>query len=103
TQLPKLENEARTSLMSDAATVMAVGVRAGDTVHASRLLLPAAIAYVMPLLTEFVTAWSREGDGPPPRLMLATAGLMTCEVTQLMPAMTPATVPDPEQSSTRTA
>ena len=42
TQVPRLETRPL-SLLSDAATVMAAGVLAGDTVQASRLLLPAAI------------------------------------------------------------
>ena len=41
---PKLENVARTSLMSEAAAVSAWAVRAGETVHALRFALPAAIA-----------------------------------------------------------
>src|ERR1041384_6441125 len=40
---------------------------------------------------------------PPPRLMLATAGLRWFAVTQSTPATTWATVPEPEQLSTRTA
>jgi len=43
TQVPRLEKLARTSLLSEAATVIAAGVLAGDTVQASRLLLPAAM------------------------------------------------------------
>ena len=38
----------------------------------------------------------------PPRLMLATAGLVRWVRTQSMPAMTPELVPPPLQSSTRT-
>jgi hypothetical protein len=42
---------------------------------------------------------------PPPRLMLATAGAPAacCAVTQSMPAVTPAVVPEPLQFSTFTA
>ena len=41
---PKLENEARASAVVVAPTVSAVGTRAGDELHASALLLPAATA-----------------------------------------------------------
>src|SRR5262245_21003310 len=34
-QVPKLENDARTSVMSDAPSVIAVGTRAGEKLHAS--------------------------------------------------------------------
>jgi hypothetical protein len=39
----------------------------------------------------------------PPRLMLATAGFLALAVTQSTPAITPAVVPEPLQSRTRTA
>src|SRR5512133_3772028 len=88
--------------------VMAVGVRAGEDLHASCatppwLPLPAATAYGTPLAMEFATAWSSAVEAPPPRLMLATAGFTALAVTQSMPAMTPDVVPLPEQLSTRTA
>src|SRR5438046_1951960 len=44
THVPKLEKEARLSLMSVAPTVMAPGTRAGEKLHALALLLPAAMA-----------------------------------------------------------
>lgn len=56
---------------------------------------PAAIA--------FDTAWSRVDDAPPPRRMSATAGFTWLAVAQSTPAITPAVVPLPLQSSTRTA
>ena len=52
---------------------------------------------------ELVTALSRAVETPPPRLMLATAGLAWFWVTQSTPMMTPALEPDPLQSTTRTA
>src|ERR1700694_3205841 len=44
TQLPRLENDAKPSLMAGAPTVIACGALAGEKVQASALLLPAAIA-----------------------------------------------------------
>ena len=44
TQVPKLENEERASVLVVAPTVLADETRAGDAVHASALELPAAIA-----------------------------------------------------------
>jgi hypothetical protein len=44
TQVPKFEYEARASVEVVAPTVIALGARAGDEVHASALLLPAATA-----------------------------------------------------------
>ena len=44
TQLPKLDQDARASSDPVAATVIAVGVRAGDASHALAPLLPAATA-----------------------------------------------------------
>jgi len=38
------------------------------------LLLPAETANVIPDAIAFCTARSSDGDAPPPRLMLATAG-----------------------------
>src|SRR5690349_2571072 len=72
--VPKFENEARASLIVVAPTVIALGTSAGEVVHASTLLLPAAIAYVTPSLMELVTAVSSAEERPPPKLMLATAG-----------------------------
>ena len=46
---------------------------------------------------------SSADDAPPPRLMLATAGLEWFWVTQSTPAITPEFVPDPWQFRTRTA
>src|SRR6266508_754269 len=100
TQVPKLENEARLSLMSVAPTVIAAGTRAGLKLQALALLLPAAMAYVTPELIELATALSRVVSMPPPRLMFATAGLMEWPVTQSMPAATCAVVPLPLQLST---
>lgn len=56
THVPKLENDALTSLMSVAPAVTALGVRAGDVLHASAPPFPAAIAYETPELIEVVTA-----------------------------------------------
>ena len=42
-QVPKLENDERASVLVVEPTVIAFATRAGDVVHASVLLLPAAI------------------------------------------------------------
>src|SRR5262245_57066743 len=103
THPPKLENEARASVLVVAPTVMASAARAGEVLHASLLSLPAAIAYTTPAATERRTASSSARSAPPPRLMLATAGFVWLAVTQSMPATTPAVEPEPEQLNTRTA
>src|SRR5688500_6501936 len=81
---------------------MAAPTRDGDELQALAFELPAASAYVTPELMELATALSSVVLTPPPRLMLATAGLTALLVTQLTPAMTPAVVPLPVQLSTRT-
>ena len=48
------------------------------------------------------TALSMAVETPPPRLMFATAGPLTVEETQSMPATMPAVEPMPSQPSTRT-
>lgn len=57
----------------------------------------------MPAAIELRTAVSSVLSAPPPRLMLATAGLTAFWVTQSTPETTPAVVPLPEQLSTLTA
>jgi hypothetical protein len=57
---------------------------------------------VIPAATELVTAVSSVLEAPPPRLMLATAGVTWFCVTQSIPATTPDVVPAPVQSRTRT-
>src|SRR5204862_6525030 len=89
-------------------TVIAAAARAGEVVQASTALpfaspLPAATQKTTPALTAPVTASSSACDAPPPRDMLATAGLIAFCATQFTPAMTPELVPEPLQSSTRTA
>src|ERR1044071_558116 len=101
THVPKFENDDRTSPLVELPTVSAWETRAGEELQASALLLPAAIAYVTPAVTERRTASSSAVDAPPPRLMLATAGRMRLAVTQSIPAMTPDVLPEPPQSSTR--
>src|SRR5829696_4420252 len=104
-QVPKLENEALASLLSEALTVIASATRAGVKLHASALELPDAIAYTTPSAIELRTAFSVVVSLPwPPRLMLATAGPeVWLPVTQSIPAATPAKLPEPEQLSTLTA
>src|SRR5215510_1890977 len=103
TALPKFENADRASPLVLEPTVIAALTRAGDELDAFVFELPAAIAYVTPELIEFATAESSAVLTPPPRLMLATAGLAWFAVTQFTPAITPEFVPDPWQLSTRTA
>ena len=83
-------------------TVIAAAARAGETLQAFWLSLPAATATVTPALTMRLTASSVAVEAPPPRLMLATAGRGALRATQSMPAMTPELVPEPSQPRTRT-
>ena len=73
--VPKLENEERASVVVVEPTVIAFAARAGDELHAFALLLPAATAIATPEFERLFTAVSRELEAPPPRLILATAGL----------------------------
>ena len=75
TTLPTFENDDRASLIVVAPTVIASLTRAGEEPDAFVLELPAAIAYVTPDAMELRTAVSSAVDTPPPRLMLATAGV----------------------------
>ena len=54
-------------------------------------------------MIELATAVSSAEEMPPPRLMLATAGLAWFCLTQSTPAITPDVEPEPEQLRTRTA
>src|SRR5688500_6316251 len=101
-QVPKLENDERASVLVVEPTVMAFTARAGDELQAFVLLLPAATTMATPELDRLLTALSSAVDAPPPRLMLATAGLMRLFRTQSTPAITPEVDPEPEQLSTRT-
>src|SRR5436190_10635994 len=108
TQVPVLAHTGLWSVESVALTVMAAGARAGEVVQASTALplaspLPAATHMTTPALTAPVIESSTACDAPPPRDMLATAGLMALVATQFTPAMTPEFVHEPLQSSTRTA
>src|SRR6266550_3381418 len=75
TQLPRFENEAKVSVTSVAPTVIAEGSLDGEKLHASAVLFPAATAKVTPALTALATAVLTSGENPPPRLMLAAAGI----------------------------
>src|SRR5205809_7671198 len=90
--------------------VIASVTRAGEEVQASwaipaLLPLPAATAVATPSVIIRLTAASTELLAPPPSDMLATAGVPAAwlPVTQSIPAITPLQVPEPLQSSTRTA
>merc|ERR1712038_466413 len=63
---------------------------AGEALHASALLLPAAITLGTPELCRAFAASLMEVLLPPPRLMFAVAGLSALFMTHSMPAMTPA-------------
>ena len=54
-------------------------------------------------LVELVTAAFSVLEKLPPKLMLAAAGRTLFAVTQSIPAITPAVLPEPVQPSTRTA
>src|SRR5687767_7336136 len=103
TQDPKFEKDERESVRVVDPTEMTFAARAGEELQALALAFPAATAKVTPALTALLTALSSAVEAPPPRLMLATAGLMWLARTQSTPAMTPEFVPEPEQLSTRTA
>ena len=84
-------------------TVIALARLAGEVEQAFVLPFPAATTYVSPDAMELDTATLAALLNPPPRLILATAGLMELAVTQFTPAMTCDQVPCPAQLRTRTA
>ncbi len=89
TIFPKLENEARSSSMVLAATVTALGSRAGEVFPASSLEFPAATATWTPAVVRLRTASSRAWSADPPSDILTTEGLLSfshCSLTQLRPA-----------------
>src|SRR5262245_3735022 len=102
TQVPKLENDDRASVLVVEPTVMAAGTRAGDELQAFALEFPAATAKVTVRAMAPLTAESSALLAPPPRLMLATAGRTRLFATQFTPAITPELLPEPLQLSTRT-
>ena len=69
THVPKLEYDARASVLVVAPTVRAAGSAAGEERQASALLFPAATANTTPALTAFATAWFKAELNPPPRDM----------------------------------
>jgi hypothetical protein len=101
---PKFEKLERASADVVEPTVIAAAARAGDVVHASVLLLPAATTTATPLATSVATAESSDELTPPPRLMFATARCSTGRffAIQSSPAITPEYVPEPSQPRTRT-
>ena len=104
--MPKFENEARASAMVVAPTVIAVGARAGETLHAFCVLVAGGDGEGHAVGDRALRPRRRARvEAPPPRLMLATAGCRAdgCAVTQSMPAITPDVEPEPLQLSTRTA
>lgn len=64
--------------------------------------LPAATAKVTPAAMALRTALSSVVLAPPPSDMLATAGRTALAATQSTPSITPAVVPEPLLSRTRT-
>ena len=70
---PKFEKLARLSLIAVAPIVIADAARAGELVHASVLLLPAATTTATPLATNDATAESIDELAPPPRLIFTIA------------------------------
>ena len=102
---PRLENDARRSSRSLAATVSAAGSRAGEESQASSSSLPAATATVTPSSIKPRIAASTFSPAGPLRLRFATAGvpLRWSRAAQSMPAITPEVSPPPSQSRVRTA
>src|SRR5262245_42915257 len=103
TQAPKFENDDFASEMVDEATVVVFAALAGDVLHASWFSFPAATATKMPDEARLFTAELSDEENPPPRLMLATAGLMPFVASQFNAEMMPDVEPEPLQLSTRTA
>ena len=103
TQVPIFENDDRASEEVVEPTVKAPEARAGEKLQAScPLSLPAATAKKTPAATALFVAASSPASAGPPRDMLATAGAMWLSRTQLMPLITPASVPEPWQVRTLT-
>lgn len=76
-QRPKFENDARASVMVVAPTVSAeVVALAGDTVHASTFVFPAATTTVIPSAKARSTAELTDALNAPPRLRFMTAGVV---------------------------
>lgn len=76
-------------------TVMAAAAPAGESLHASELLFPAATTTVAPCCTAEATAAFRAVEAPPPKLMLMTQLPLQFAAAKLMPWMTPVLVPLP--------
>src|SRR3954471_14860745 len=70
---PQLEKYAPSSYWSDAPTVIASGVLAGEKSHALRPEFPAATLYTTPEAMEALTASFSAALYPPPSDMFATA------------------------------
>jgi hypothetical protein len=75
TQFPWLEKEARRSVLSEAATVIAVVAEAGERVQASPFSLPAATTIINPCWVAESIAEFMAADLAPPRDILPNAGL----------------------------
>ena len=84
------------------ATVNDLAADAGEKPHASALELPAAVVTTTPASCMVAMASLMAWLKPPPRDMLATAGLTWFSATQFMPPITDAQEPPPAQSNTRT-
>lgn len=101
-----MDPEAIASVMVLAPTVKAAATRAGEKLPASVASFPAETVTNTPLLMAALTALSRVVLALPPidRLMI-DGRLVVCAwlTTQLMPAMIPEVVPEPESLSTLTA
>jgi hypothetical protein len=102
-KLPKLEKDARVSVESDAATVIAEGSLAGEKSLASAPEFPAATVTVTPAETAPATAELTDAENPPPRDIVRTEWGTALVATHWIPEMTPAKVPDPFLSRTLTA
>lgn len=93
--------EALLSLESVAPTVMALGTKAGEKLHALLFSLPAATTTTTPALTAASMAFLYVDDVPgPPRLMLATAGFGPEVTTQSRDPVIHEVYPDPESLRT---
>lgn len=75
-QLPKFEKDDLASLLVEDITLVTADALAGEKLQAFALELPAATATKTPALARLLAAAFTLDESPPPRDMLATAGLM---------------------------
>src|SRR2546426_6975414 len=88
TQVPQFEYDAFASVLSEAATVNTPLAPAGDALHASASLFPAATARDTPQVPKVVTAPFSALEPPPPPDMFGPARLWLFALTPTTPPIT---------------